>query len=117
MKGLIKLTLISLGLVCASLSIQAQVANGSFGYYNDALLFSRTSFGGTARIQALGGAQVSLGGDQSSAGSNPAGLGFYNRSTFAFTPALNFHNADALYLDDNTSSYRNNFNFGKTWII
>lgn len=110
----LKLNIFSLLMVCL---VSSAVAQGPFGYYNDALLFSRTTFGGTARIQGLGGAQVSLGGDQSSAGSNPAGLGFYNRSTFEFTPALNFHNADASYLGDNTSSFRTNFNFGHLGVV
>ena len=97
--------------------VSSAAAQGPFGYYNDALLFSRTTFGGTARIQGLGGAQVSLGGDQSSASSNPAGLGFYNRSTFEFTPAFNFNNADASYLGENTSSFRNNFNFAHLGVV
>lgn len=110
----LKLNIFSLLMVCL---MSSAVAQGPFGYYNDALLFSRTTFGGTARIQGLGGAQVSLGGDQSSASSNPAGLGFYNRSTFEFTPALNFHNADASYMGENTSSFRNNFNFGHLGVV
>ncbi len=110
----LKLNIFSLLMVCL---VSSAVAQGPFGYYNDALLFSRTTFGGTARIQGLGGAQVSLGGDQSSASSNPAGLGFYNRSTFEFTPSLNFHNADADYLGDNTSSFRTNFNFGHLGVV
>lgn len=109
-----KLNIFSLLMVCLVSSANAQ---GPFGYYNDALLFSRTTFGGTARIQALGGAQVSLGGDQSSATSNPAGLGFYNRSTFEITPSLNFHNSDASYFDENTSSFRTNFNFGHLGVV
>lgn len=110
----LKLNIFSLLMVCL---VSSALAQGPFGYYNDALLFSRTTFGGTARIQGLGGAQVSLGGDQSSASSNPAGLGFYNRSTFEFTPALNFHNADAEYFGDNTTSFRNNFNFGHMGVV
>ncbi|MDW3196016.1 MAG: hypothetical protein R8G66_26835 [Cytophagales bacterium] len=110
----LKLNIFGLLMVCL---VSTATAQGPFGYYNDALLFSRTTFGGTARIQGLGGAQVSLGGDQSSASSNPAGLGFYNRSTFEFTPSLNFHNADASYLDDNTSSFRNNFNFAHLGVV
>ncbi|MBX2965416.1 MAG: outer membrane protein transport protein [Cyclobacteriaceae bacterium] len=64
-------------------------------FVENALLFSRTKPGGSARIQALGGTQVALGGDFSSALSNPAGLGMYNRSEFTFSPALNFFNSDA----------------------
>jgi hypothetical protein len=57
------------------------------GYTETALLFSRTTPGGSSRIQALGGTQTALGGDYSSAYSNPAGLGMFNRSEFSFTPS------------------------------
>src|SRR5262249_31487223 len=55
-------------------------------YTETALMFSRQKPGGSARILGMGGAQISLGGDFSSAYSNPAGLGMYNRSEFSFTP-------------------------------
>ena len=62
-------------------SVISNAQQGPFGYYRDALIFSQsnTAFGSTARIQAIGGAQVALGGDLSSISSNPAGLGFFNR--------------------------------------
>lgn len=75
-----------------------------------ALLFSRTQPGGSARIQAMGGAQVALGGDYSSAYSNPAGLGMYNHSEFVITPAVNFSNISANYLDNNTTASKSTFN-------
>ncbi len=77
------------------------VGLGAFAqdFVDNALLFSRTNRGGSARIQALGGAQTALGGDFSSALSNPAGLGMYNRSEFTITPGLDLQN--------NTSTYRN----------
>lgn len=100
------------GLLCPFLSI-AQVADGSIGYYNDAFLFGQSNYtyGSTARMQALGGTQISLGADMSSAGSNPAGLGMLNRSVFSFTPSLNTHNTKATYLGGTLGTYRNNFNF------
>ncbi len=55
------------------------------GFVDNALLFSRNQPTGSARILALGGAQVSLGGDYSAALSNPAGLGMYNRSEVSFS--------------------------------
>ncbi|MEM9326558.1 MAG: hypothetical protein AAGA85_12920 [Bacteroidota bacterium] len=109
MKKNCKLILLSLGMVCLA-SGEALSQEGPFGYFNDALLFSRTSFGGTARMQGLGGAQVSLGGDQSSAASNPAGLGFFNRSTIVLSPLLNFNNSQSSYLGEETSSFRTTFN-------
>ncbi|MFM7852429.1 MAG: OmpP1/FadL family transporter [Flammeovirgaceae bacterium] len=66
-------------------------------FIEQALLFSRQNAGGSARIQGMGGAQVALGGDFSSALSNPAGLGMYNRNEFSITPALTFHNASGNY--------------------
>jgi hypothetical protein len=67
-------------------------------YAETALLFSRTRPAGSARIQALGGSQIALGGDYSSAASNPAGLGMYNRSEFALSPSLNFQRISSNYL-------------------
>ncbi|MCU0367558.1 MAG: outer membrane protein transport protein [Cyclobacteriaceae bacterium] len=67
-----------------------------------ALLFSRTKPGGSARIQGMGGVQTSLGGDYSSAFSNPAGLGMFNRSEVSITPAFS--------ITKNTSDYLNNSN-------
>lgn len=84
-----------------------------FGYYNDALLFSRTQFGGTARMQAIGGSQIALGGDLSVAGSNPAGLGFFNRNVFTVTSSLDFHSSDAVYFGQQSSTFKNNFNFSQ----
>lgn len=71
-------------LLAVTLLLGGEVLPQSFA--ETALLFSRTQSGGSARVQALGGTQVSLGGDFSSAFSNPAGLGMYNRSEFSITP-------------------------------
>jgi len=73
--------------------------------YSDlALYYSRIRPGGSARIQAMGGAQVSLGGDYSSATSNPAGIGMYNKSELAFTPSLGFSNVNSNYFDNPAST-------------
>jgi len=117
MKGLIKLTLISLGLVCASLSIKAQVANGSFGYYNDALRYSQTYNFGSARTAALAGSGMALGGDIGSVGMNPAGLGLYNRSQFIFTPAINIFQSDTRFLDNNTPTEESNLDAGNLGLV
>ncbi len=71
-------------------------------YAESALAFSRVNPGGSARIQALGGTQVSLGGDYSSAYSNPAGLGMYNRSEFTFTPGYNSSRTSSGYIGTTT---------------
>jgi hypothetical protein len=79
-------------------------------YSETALLFSRTKPGGSARIQALGGSQIALGGDYSSALSNPAGLGMFNRSEFTFSTALSSHTTSANYRSLENDDNRTVFN-------
>ena len=79
-------------------------------YVAEALLFSQTIPGGSARIQGIGGAQIALGGDYSSALSNPAGLGMYNRSEFTFTPAVTGYKTNANYLGNADKDGKTIFN-------
>ncbi len=79
-------------------------------FIDNALLYSRTRPGGSARIQALGGAQVALGGDFSSALSNPAGLGMYNRSEVSFSLGLNSSNSSSSYFGGKSSDSKSTFN-------
>ncbi len=75
----------------------------SQSYAEAALMFSRTQPGGSARIQALGGAQISLGGDYSSAYSNPAGLGMFNRSEFTLSVGQRTSNTTSKYFGNEMS--------------
>jgi long-subunit fatty acid transport protein len=97
---------------CAGLGILlfclAQVVHAQ-GFVENALWFSRTQPGGSARMQGMGGVQVALGGDFSLAVSNPAGLGMFNRSEVTFTPALAFHNINAEHLSTSESSLQQRF--------
>ena len=70
-------------------------------YSSDALRFSQTQYGSTARFKAIG-AQTGVGGDLSSVGSNPAGVGLFTRSEFSLTPEFNSYSADAEYLEVRT---------------
>ncbi|MBS1488158.1 MAG: hypothetical protein JST43_11280 [Bacteroidetes bacterium] len=100
--------IIGLGLICPFIFIfQSSVAQT---YADESLIFSRTNPGGSARIQGMGGAQVALGGDYSSAYSNPAGLGFYNRSEITFSLGTNFYNSTSNYLGQSTADSKSNFN-------
>ena len=54
----------------------------------DALRYSMTYFGGSARNMATGGALSAMGGDFSYAAQNPAGLGRFTKSNVSFTPYL-----------------------------
>ncbi|WP_170178474.1 OmpP1/FadL family transporter [Flammeovirga pectinis] len=62
----------------------------AFGYYKDATRFSQQNIVGSARIRALGGAGVSLGGDISHGILNPAGLGFMRKSEYQLSMGLGF---------------------------
>lgn len=68
-------------------------------YAESALIFSRLKPGGSARTQALGGSQVGLGGDYSSAFTNPAGLGKYNRSEISITPSIGSFGSEGTFLN------------------
>ncbi len=111
------LILLSLAIALSNLSAPAQINPEAFGLYNEALLFSQTKFNGSARIQAIGGAQVALGGDMSSATSNPAGLGFFNRSQFSLSPSINFHQSDASYGGNSILTESENFNFNQLGVV
>lgn len=72
-------------------------------YAEDALRFSNTEQGVTARFRALGSAQTALGGDISSAASNPAGLGLFTKSELNFTPGFNNRVSDSHYINTTTN--------------
>lgn len=81
----------------------------------DALRYSFIGNGGSARIRAIGGAVVSLGGDITAAAVNPASLGFFRTSEFVFTPTLGLNNTRISYLDNESMKKKTAFdisNFG-----
>jgi len=108
------LILISLGLLCTQIELKAQDASDFSG---TVLRLSNTFPGGSARVRGIGGAQTALGGDISSASSNPAGLGFFNRSEFSLTPNFNFVSANTDYLDGSTRDEKLNFNFANLGVV
>jgi hypothetical protein len=79
-------------------------------YAGDALRFSRTDYGSSARFKGLGNAQISLGGDISSIGGNPAGLGMFTRSEFSVSPEFSNIQAKSKYLGQDSKSTKNQFN-------
>ncbi|REE06001.1 outer membrane protein transport protein [Marinoscillum furvescens] len=109
MNKIIIMILAGIGVLLLEVSAQSDAA---LGYYKDVLLLGQggSSYGGSARMQAIG-AQSALGADLSSAMANPAGLGFFNRSVVSFTPSVNFQTADATYIGQSNTTFRNSFNF------
>lgn len=84
---------------------------------DQSLLIGRTGIAGSARIQAIGGGATALGGDISSAMLNPAGLGFYNRSSVAITPSFMYNSSDVSFLGNNASGFQNDFNIANFGIV
>ena len=81
-------------------------------YAGDALRYSQTNYGSSSRFKAMGNAQIGAGGDISSLGGNPAGLGLFTKSEFTLTPEFNRTGIDATYLNNkaNTSKSQINLN-------
>jgi len=115
MRNIFKLIIISVGGLCLVHTANAQTDILDFS--NIALQMSNTDPGGSARIRGLGGAQTALGGDISSVSSNPAGLGFFNRSEFSFTPNFNYINTSSDYLNQTTTDNKLNFNFANLGVV
>lgn len=107
-----KLILISACILFANFNVNAQEFPSDL-----ALTFSRTTTGGSARILGLGGVNTSLGGDITSISTNPAGLGFYNRSEVSLTPVININSTNTSYLGTASSTQFTKFNMGNLGVV
>ena len=83
----------------------------------DALRYSRTFIGGTARFMAMGGAFGSLGADFSTASTNPAGIGLYSRSEISITPALFIGRTKSDFTGIESIDTKSNFNLSNVGIV
>ena len=81
-------------------------------YAEDALRFSRSFQGGTARMMGMAGAQQALGADISSLVGNPAGLGFYRKNDFSISPTLRMNNVESKAFGTLSSEQRDQLNIG-----
>ena len=80
------------------LAIVAITKNGFAQFSQDAVRFSVSQTGSTARIKAIGNAGTAIGGDLSSISGNPAGLGFFTKSEASITPEFNSTGVNSSYL-------------------
>ncbi|WP_199141814.1 OmpP1/FadL family transporter [Pedobacter sp. ASV12] len=94
-------------------AIVATTSNTYAQYASDALRFSQTNYGSTARFKAMGNAQIANGGDLSSLGGNPAGLGLFTKSEFGFTPEFNQSGMNASYLGQNDVTNKSQLNINQ----
>jgi len=83
----------------------------------DVLKYSWGPVNGSARVNAIGGAMGSLGGDITALYVNPAGLGFYKTSDIAISPGFNFFKNKGQFRGTDTTAKDNKFNFGPSGIV
>nr|WKN35347.1 outer membrane protein transport protein [Tunicatimonas sp. TK19036] len=103
-------SLIAFGLFLFSVPAFSQIAE-------DALMLGQSTVTGTARFQAIGGAGFALGGDASAAALNPAGLGFYNRSSVVLTPGFDILNTSTDYLGTSADAFTTRGNIANFGIV
>ncbi len=104
-------------LLLGGIKAQAQLTLGGHFYGEDAFRYSQSKISGSARMQGMGGSYTSLGADASNAYSNPAGLGFYNRSELSITPIFNSINSSSLYAGSTSKASTSNANIGQLGLI
>ena len=94
------------------------ISKTSFAQYaQDAIRFSTFQPGSSSRIKAIGNAGTAIGGDVSSVGANPAGLGFFTRTEYSVTPEFNGTTNNATYFGQPSSATNNSVNFNNAAIV
>lgn len=83
----------------------------------DALRYSATTFGGTARYMAMSGAFGALGADFSVLSTNPGGIGLYKKSEFTITPAYFLGETRSTYNSSTSRDNKSNFNVSNVGFV
>lgn len=83
----------------------------------DVLKYSWQPTNGTARINAVGGAMASLGGDISATFINPAGLALYKTTDIVLTPGFSFMKNKSNFRGTSASDNDSWFNLGTSGIV
>lgn len=118
-----KLTILGLiGIALSFSTIQAQsIDDNALGYYEYANKFSQIGFGGSARMQAMAGAQTALGGDIGTLTKNPAGLGVYRKSDLSISGGLLFNSTNSAYTSPTETTFtknnKDNFNIPSFGVV
>jgi len=93
-----------------SLALHAQ-------YAGDALRFSQTQPGSTARFAAIGNAHTGIGGDLSSFGGNPAGLALFTKSEANVSFEFNNYNSAINYLNKFSKGTQDRLNMHQGGVV
>jgi opacity protein-like surface antigen len=78
---------------------------------------TRSDLTGTARFVGMGGAMSALGGDLSTMGTNPAGIGIYRSNDAAITFGYSMNNTDSKYDGNSFSAGKNHFGFDQAGFV
>ena len=100
-----------------TVAMVAAVSTSYAQYGSDGLRFSQTNYGSSARFKAMGNAQIGVGGDISSLGGNPAGLGLFTKSEFSFTPEYNQSSVNSDFLNTNTNTNKSQLNVNQLGVV
>lgn len=84
---------------------------------SDALRYSQLMPQGTARSMGFGGALGAIGGDFTSLGVNPAGIGVYRTSELTFTPSLKLNSTSSTYTGTATDDNNTRFNVNNLGVV
>jgi hypothetical protein len=95
---------------CFSVAAFAQIPE-------DVLKYSWQPVNGTARINAVGGAMGSLGGDITATFVNPAGLAFFKTIDIALSPGYSFLKNKSNFRGTNATDKGSYFNLGPTGVV
>ena len=107
----LKKSILAVAIVATALPSLAQK------YNTDAFRFSSGSNSATARFNALGGEQSSIGGDLTSLYGNPAGLGMFTKSEFSFTPSYNVNINENTFLGGKNKLTSDHVNLNNMGIV
>ncbi|GGF19974.1 OmpP1/FadL family transporter [Echinicola rosea] len=102
---IIKTTILGIGFLLGASSISPVIAQT----LEDALRYSQYNATGSARVMGIGGSQFAIGGDVSNISGNPAGLGFFRKSEFSFTPSYGNWKSTSSFMDQPQVDNKGNF--------
>lgn len=92
--------------------------NGLFAQNEvDALRYSMSSLGGTARYSSMGGAYGAIGADFSTLSNNPAGIALYRKNEFTFTPSIFTGKTESTYNGNTVEDMKYNFNISNFGMV
>ena len=83
----------------------------------DAVDFAAKDLNGTARFIGMGGAMGALGGDISTMGTNPAGIGIYRSNDASLSFSYSALSTEAKYLGNTYNTSKNRWNFDHIGVV